>query len=145
MTSNPKRIASGKPDMPQPFHARLATLLELRGMNQSDLARAVWGEVKNKQGLMVARNRDRISQYLAGKSNPEPDNLRRMAKALGVKPEELAPDLVAEAIRGTKPEVAFHAVSGHPDKVVLTINTIVPMQLAVKIVGDLASAGARTH
>jgi hypothetical protein len=59
-------------------------------ITSSELAHRVWGTVKDTRGYDVARNRDRIGQYLRGKSYPTPENLQGIAKALGVPEAELA-------------------------------------------------------
>lgn len=56
------------------FAKRLINLLRDRNMNQSDLARAA--------GL----TRDAVSTYVRARSMPEPINLAKIAKALGVEP-----------------------------------------------------------
>ena len=71
------------------FAATLRQLMLDRKMSRSMLARKVWGTVKDKRGYDVARNRDRIGHYLTGKSFPAPDNLKKIAKALGAEPKAL--------------------------------------------------------
>lgn len=108
-----------------------------RGLSQSDLAREVWGTTTDTRGYTVAKNRDRIGAYLRGESLPEPQNLARLAEALGTKTEELAPDIVAATVDREAPELALTMVAGHPDKAHLQINKLVPIGLAVKIMGLL--------
>jgi hypothetical protein len=60
------------------------------GVKPADLARMVWGTTVDSRGYTVPRNRDRIGSYLSAQSYPEPDNLRKLADALGVPVEELA-------------------------------------------------------
>lgn len=108
-----------------------------QGLSQSDLARKVWGTTENKQGHTVARNRDRISQYLAGNNFPDPKNLKKIADALGCTPEELAPDAAAAAIDRENPEIAMTAIAGHTDKVHLQVNRLVSMATAVKVINLL--------
>lgn len=64
--------------------------MDRAGLNPSDLARAVWGSRDDKRGYSVAINRDRIGRYLDGTSYPEPENLKRLADALGIPVESLA-------------------------------------------------------
>ena len=64
--------------------------MKREGMSASDLARQVWGPKIDKRGYSVARNRDRISHYLAGTSYPEPQNLQIICKVLNAPLEELA-------------------------------------------------------
>lgn len=122
----------------QEFGRKLQSLLNARGMSQSDLARAVWGETQDNRGRMVARNRDRISQYVSGKGFPEPQNLARMAEVLDVPVEELAPDIVASAVDREDPAIQMTAVTGHMDKVYLRVNTLVSLAVAAQVIGLLS-------
>jgi transcriptional regulator with XRE-family HTH domain len=115
------------------FANRLQQLRTDRGWSQSDLAREVWGDTTNRSGRKVAKNRDRISTYEMGKSWPDPHNLVKLANALGVTPEELAPDIVGSTVERQNPEFAIVGVAGHRDKVHLKINTLVSFDVATKI------------
>lgn len=79
------------------FAMGLRELMDDLEMTQADLARAVWGTTVDKRGYVVARNRDRISQYLKGSSLPSRPVLKRIAKALGVEPDHL---LAWDMVRG---------------------------------------------
>lgn len=120
------------------FARRLHKLMLDRGMSQSDLARKVWGKTTDGRGYDVAKNRDRISVYLRGQSYPDPVNLSKMADALGVPVEELAPDAVASAVERENPEVQMTAIAGHSDKVFLRVNKLVPMTVAAQIISLLS-------
>jgi transcriptional regulator with XRE-family HTH domain len=72
------------------FAERLREAMQREGLNASDVARRVWGEIKDRRGYLVARNRDRIGYYLAGVSFPEEENLRKLADAVGLSYEALA-------------------------------------------------------
>ena len=115
------------------FASRLQAARNAKGWSQSDLARDVWGEIETKAGRKVARNRDRISVYEMGKAWPDPHNLVKIAAALGVSPEELAPDITAATVERQNPEIALMAVAGHADKVHLRINKLVSMNVATRI------------
>lgn len=123
----------------QQFARRLRAALDERGMSQSDLARAVWGETEDKRGQKVAKNRDRVSQYLAGASYPEPQNLARIAEALNVKPEDLAPDMTAATVEREDPAIQMTVVGGHLDKVYLRVNTLVSLEGAAAVIQILKS------
>lgn len=114
-------------------------MLEL-GMSQADLARAAFGETTDNRGYTVARGRDRISSYLHGKSLPDPVNLQKLADALGMSPESLAPDITAATVDRENPEVALTAIAGHSDKVLLRVNKLVPLALAAQIVTLISNA-----
>jgi transcriptional regulator with XRE-family HTH domain len=117
----------------QQFSRKLAQLMRAKGWSQSDLARAVWGE--NDKGY--GRNRDRISVYLQGRGYPDPKNLGLIAEALEVSAEELAPDLTAATIDKERPELAMTQVAGHPDKVLLRVNKLVPATVAAEVIAIL--------
>src|SRR3954468_1996641 len=74
----------------QAFADKLRDAMTRANVNASEVARRVWGTAKDKRGYDVARNRDRIGHYLSGSSYPEPENLARLAEAVGVTVEELA-------------------------------------------------------
>lgn len=122
------------------FASRLQQFRTEKGWSQSDLAREVWGVTKTKAGREVAKNRDRISTYEMGKSWPDPHNLMKIADALSVPPEELAPDITASTIDRQNPELALTAVAGHSDKVHLKVNKLLPMNIATLIMQLLGYA-----
>ena len=120
------------------FARRLHKILADRGMSPSDLARKVWGtieQIDSKTGRVVnaARNRDRISVYLAAKGFPDPKNLAKITKALGTTPEELAPDIAAATIEREVPEMNMTVVAGHDDKALLRINKLMPVDVAIEV------------
>ncbi|MDA4637053.1 helix-turn-helix domain-containing protein, partial [Escherichia coli] len=100
----------------------------------------IWGETTNADGRTVARNRDRISVYLKGKTVPDPVNLQKLAEALGVDPADLAPDVIGAAVERENPELSMTVVAGHSDKVYLRVNKLLPLQYAVKIVNVVEEA-----
>lgn len=118
----------------QQFGRRVHDLRVARGMSQSDLARAIWGTTKDKNGYDVARNRDRISQYEMGRSIPEPQNLKALAEALGTSVEDLAPGVVMSTIDREAPAIQITAVAGHMDRVHVVLNKLVPLTVAAKII-----------
>lgn len=147
MSSNPRRLSpASAPDKAvydlKPFHVRLREMLAQKGWSQSDLARAVWGSTQDAKGNSVARNRDRVSQYCSGKGVPEPENLKKIADALGVTVAQLAPDIVSAGVEAEEPSFALHAVQGRPNMVVLRVNTLTTAELAASIIGQLARTDA---
>ena len=64
------------------FAKLLHDAMQAKKMSASDLARAVWGTMRDNRGYEVAKGRDRIGHYLAGTSRPESANLSKIAKAL---------------------------------------------------------------
>jgi transcriptional regulator with XRE-family HTH domain len=77
-----------KPEL-QHFAARLRQAMDAKKMNGSQLARQIWGTNTDKRGYQVAKNRDRIKHYLDGNSYPEPENLQKLADAVGIPVDEL--------------------------------------------------------
>jgi transcriptional regulator with XRE-family HTH domain len=118
----------------QSFGRRLQRLLDQKGWNYSDLAREVWGKTTTKNGYEVAKNRDRISVYIAGKAFTDPRNLKRIADKLGVEIADLAPEHVGDAmIEQPLPAYSITKVQGEGDKVFLRVNKLVPEHVAAKI------------
>ena len=87
--SSPARQAE-PPGPYQVFADRLRDAMKRNNLNASEVARRVWGTSKDRRGYTVARNRDRIGHYLSGRSYPEPENLQKLAEAVGLTIEELA-------------------------------------------------------
>jgi transcriptional regulator with XRE-family HTH domain len=73
------------------FAKRLRKLMSEREMTQSDLAAKIWGRHRYG-GKYVAKGRDRISVWVAGKNFPDRENLLKLAKHLKVEVSELAPE-----------------------------------------------------
>lgn len=123
----------------QQFSRRLHQAMVNKGLSQSDLARAVWGEHRTSSGYLAAKNRDRISQYLKGNSFPDEKNLKRIADVLGVPVDELAPDITAATVDREDPELAMTVIAGHPDKVHLQVNTLTSLARAAKVIAILST------
>jgi transcriptional regulator with XRE-family HTH domain len=128
VTNRPARMEN------QQFARRLHQAMTDKGMNNSDLARALWGETEDTKGYKVAKNRDRIAVYLRGEGLPAPATLHKMANILDVPKEELVPDLSTPTIDRSHPEVAMKMISGDANKVQLQINGVVPLAVAVEII-----------
>jgi|SRR5215469_825154 len=115
------------------FAETLRALMLKNKMSASDLAREVFGTIKNNKGYKVARNRDRIGHYLAGTSFPEKENLIKIAKALNVAPEVLTKAQPAPPVRESRHpndiQVTFHADAVSASlaiaKITLTTGTVV--------------------
>ena len=122
------------------FAKRLVEFMARRNMSQSDLARAVWGNFVDARGHDTARSRDRISCYVRGLQMPEPKTAKAIADALGVSPVDLIPSLDKPASRGAAPDLAMSVVAGRPDTALLTVNKMIPLELAVKVLAMLAQA-----
>lgn len=107
------------------FGRRVWSLMMERQMNQSDLARAA--EI----------GRDSISQYVRGKNIPTPQNLNKLAKALGVKADELLPNYAASAAAKETPTFQIQQVGDDPNEVWLHINQKTTSEKAMKIMAIL--------
>jgi hypothetical protein len=108
-------------------------------MSASDLARAVWGTHTDSRGYEMARNRGRVSQYLAGFSMPEPRTLAKIAEAVGKTTTELtgalSPGGGGDAPQGRKPvAVQMTIVAGAASLAHLTLDMLLPVALAAEIV-----------
>jgi transcriptional regulator with XRE-family HTH domain len=124
----------------QAFGRKLQQILDQKGMNYSDLARLVWGKTTTRSGYEVAKNRDRISVYIAGKAAPDARNLKKIADVLGVEVSELAPERFGDAmIEQQHPAYSLTKVQGESDKVFLRVNKLVPETVAAKIMFLLAT------
>lgn len=121
------------------FSRRLAEQMHKQRLSQSDLARKVWGTTTDARGYEVARNRDRISQYLKARAMPDTSNLVAIANALGCDSDDLAPP-AGSAAEQANPAIQITTVAGTPDKVYLTVNALVPMATALKVGQLIADA-----
>jgi transcriptional regulator with XRE-family HTH domain len=124
------------------FPERLYQARQQLGWSQSETARQVWGETTDSRGYTVAKNRDRISAYENGKSTPGRDYLDLIAKVFGVDVAVLAPDLLAA--RDTfkaAPPVVMTVIDVEKGHVHLTVNAVIPMSVASRIVAMLSETG----
>lgn len=119
------------------FAEVLRTLMLEKRITASELARKVWGTMKDYRGYEVARNRDRVGHYLSGKSFPEKENLQKIAKALGVPFEKLAASQPAPTVRDTRKkdiEFVVHTSGPHMGEALLSLNKItVSLKSAMQI------------
>lgn len=113
----------------QEFGRRVFKLMIAKGWNQSDLARAVYG--KGPDGYALGR--DSISTYIRGRSFPEPVNLTKLAKALGVTEDQLLPNAAESAIDNEIPAFELRAAAGHPDRAWVRLNRMMSFTTAAKI------------
>ena len=109
------------------FAQKLRTAMDQAGLTASDLARRIWGDAPpTTKGYVSAKNRDRISKYLAGKVVPEAATLTLIAEALHVSEKDLAPEVVGNQQEREHPEFRVTVIKGHPDRAHVTINTVLP-------------------
>lgn len=102
-------------------HAEFARWLKERmaaaGLNNSDLARQVWGTTKDSRGYHVARNRDRIGHYLVGTSYPNLDTRYKLSEVLGVFPDDIPRPAGAPVWQATPPEGPFTEINRKLDAI----------------------------
>lgn len=103
-------VANRAPLVERPEYARFGQIvlhaMLKKGMNQSDLAKAIWGTVKDARGYEVAKNRDRITHYVKGRAYPEPENLAKLIEVLDLNPEDVqVSKLVRGAMRSSPPRM----------------------------------------
>jgi len=126
------------------FAAVLRAAMERSELSNSEVARRVWGEIKDTRGYMVARNRDRIGHYLSGASYPEPENLVKLAEVIGVPVAELAIDKpVAVAGQSRRFGLRLTRFADEPHLARLEMDLILPWNLAVEI-ADLVMQDGRS-
>jgi hypothetical protein len=123
----------------KPFADALRSAMERLDMSASELARQIWGTTVDNRGRTVARNRDRVGHYLAGTSYPEPDNLEKLASALGVPVETLTIERPAgaPAPRGARSTTAastgtlsMTSLPAQPTKIRLVVDRVIPWEVA---------------
>lgn len=74
----------------QRFAKNLRAAMQAKGISQSDLARAVYGEERtDKNGYSQPVGKDRISAYVNSKVLPNDETLAKIAEALNTTPEAL--------------------------------------------------------
>lgn len=112
----------------QEFAQRLYQLMLEKKLNQSNLGR--------RAGIQ----RNAISTYMRGRSLPTHRNLIKLARVLGMKPEELLPNTIESAIDADNPMVSMQVSPSAPTKAWLRINQLVDTKLAVKILEMLQDA-----
>lgn len=105
----------------QEFGKRLYNLMVTRGWHQSELAR--------QAGLP----RDSVSVYIRGRSLPEPENLKRLAAALKVAPEELLSNHTESAIEEDAPAFEVKASPNAPDVAWVRVNRLLTMKSIMQI------------
>lgn len=115
------------------FGRRVYKLMIAKNWRQSELARR------------ADLGRDAVSTYVTGRSYPSPQNLEKLAKALGVAPEELLPNVAQEAIQHDRPDFELKTSAGDPTKAWLKIDRMVSLATAVKIAELIQADGKPTE
>lgn len=126
--------AAPAPMVRQAFGRRLERARVEKGWSQAELAR----RATKIGGLAIGKYS--ISRYEAGAQFPEPQRVETLARALGVKTEDLLPDFQRESpepVRGMDAQV-----SADTGKVWLRLNQAVTLDKAQKIMQILAEPDA---
>lgn len=114
----------------QDFAKRLYRLMLKRGWNQSELARR------------ADLPRDSVSTYIRAKVMPTPQSAERLARALGVTPEELLPNHVESAIEEDTPSLEMKVSVNAPHKAWLRVNRLVSLSTAAKVIALIEAEDA---
>lgn len=115
------------------FARRLHHRIHDLGISQSDLARKIWGSATDARGYNVAKNRDRISDYLKGVV-PDRQNLILLAKALDMPPEELFPEAMTSKMDRKNPPFELSMIPDDPSRALLLVNMVVPVALGADVI-----------
>lgn len=110
------------------FSKRLQSLLLERNWNQAELARAA--------GL----GRDSISTYIRGSVFPDTKNLKKLADAFGLTPQQVMPTEMSQLIQAEVPALEIRQSSSDPTKVFIRINRTVTVEQAAQIFSILNHA-----
>lgn len=105
----------------QEFGRRLYQLMIAKGWRQSELARR------------ADIQRDSVSTYVRGVTWPSQINLEKLAKALGVSPNDLLPNGYGMAVAEDSPEFELKVSPGDPTMAWLKIDRMVPFEVGVEI------------
>jgi transcriptional regulator with XRE-family HTH domain len=122
------------------FAKRLRKLMSEQELSQSELAASIWGRHKSSEGKNVAKGRDRISVWVAGKNFPDRENLQRLAKALKVKVSELAPEAEMKAAHGVTADWSVTKPHGEVGMSFFQAARYLPDDIAHEIIGLLIKA-----
>ena len=122
------------------FAKRLRQLMSERELTQSDLAAKIWGRHISSEGKDVAKGRDRISVWLAGRNFPDHDNLLKLAKHLKVKLTDLAPQAELKAAHSVVADWSVTKPHGETGMSFFQVARYVPDDIAREIIGLLIKA-----
>jgi transcriptional regulator with XRE-family HTH domain len=115
------------------FAKRLRQLMSERELSQSDLAAKIWGRHISSEGKDVAKGRDRISVWVAGKNFPDRENLEKLAKHLKV--SELAPEAELKAAHSVAADWSITKPHGEVGVSFLQAARYLPDDIAHEIIG----------
>jgi len=122
------------------FAKRLRQLMSEREMTQSELAAKIWGRHTSSEGKYVAKGRDRISVWVAGKNFPDRENLEKLAKHLKVKVSELVPEAELKAAHSVAADWSLTKPHGEEGVSFFQAARYLPDDIAHEIIGLLIKA-----
>lgn len=121
---------SARDAMKVEFGRRLQDAMIKKGWNQSELARQAAKQMPDKNFP-----RDNISNYIRGRTFPQPQHVEALCRTLGVKREDLIPpDAYASVDEGPRPIVYQDLGNG---KAHLLVDVEVSVAVALQIMGML--------
>jgi transcriptional regulator with XRE-family HTH domain len=127
------------------FARRLKEIMAERELTQSDVAAKIWERSRNPKGALVANGRDRLSVWVSGKNFPDAENLEKLARALGVKTTDLAPDADMRTASRATPEETISFSPDYKDGMAwIQIARFAPADIALEIMALLRKADAAT-
>jgi transcriptional regulator with XRE-family HTH domain len=112
------------------FSERLQRIMTEKNLTQSDVARLVWGTMKDELGYTVARNRQVVGKYLAGTVEPSMKTKRKMAKALDVPLADLDP--ASDPLN--RPGSGLYVEEVDEEHVRVEVNMVAPKEVVRKVV-----------
>ena len=122
------------------FAKRLRRLMSEQELTQSGLAAKIWGRHTSSEGKYVAKGRDRISVWLAGRNFPDHENLEKLAKHLKVKVSELAPEAEMKAAHSVAADWSMTKPHGEVGVSFFQAPRYLPDDIAHEIIGLLIKA-----
>lgn len=117
---------AGPEDFVRAQYARtLHQAMQKKGLSQADLARK------------VDMGRDSINTYIKGRTMPSVATQEKLARALGMRPEELCPQISEKKDIDILPALEIRQSISNPDKAWLRVNQEVPIGVAAQVIAIL--------
>lgn len=116
------------------FAERLQRIMSERRISQSDLARLIWGTMKDERGYTVAKNRQILGKYISGTVEPRLATKRAIAGVLGVPLSALDPNNDPLS----RPGSGIYVEKVDKDTARIEVRMVVPREVAHEIVALLS-------
>lgn len=120
-TKDPTLTVSNREMVKEEFAKRLYDAIMQRGWTQSEFARH------------CDLNRDAVSTYVRGRSMPSPQSLEKMARVLGLRPEDLLPNYYESGQAAVEPTMELKDVPNEDGYMWLRLNMRLPKKVAIEI------------